>query len=196
MPGDALNQVFAAAGRPRVGGEIADCPFQIGPGVQRDPENDFGPLTGGLLMPLLRLVSLQEGELYRGAAPPAGRCTGWGRPPETSARGLAPPGGRPRASQPGVEGRAGRGALNRAGRGHGPLWKASSRRPGLMLATSDSLQARETRSARSMERKAAQGCCGETMKFEATEGLRGRLVQELFRTWGSGSLQTLLVSSS
>lgn len=66
MRGDALNQVFAAAGRPRVGGEIADCPFQIGPGVQKDPENDFGPLTGGLLMPLLRLVSLQEGELYRG----------------------------------------------------------------------------------------------------------------------------------
>lgn len=111
MPGDALNQVFAAAGRPRVGGEIADCPFQIGPGVQRDPENDFGPLTGGLLMPLLRLVSLQEGELYRGAAPPAGRCTGWGRPPETSARGLAPPGGRPRASQPGVEGRGRGGRL-------------------------------------------------------------------------------------
>lgn len=82
MRGDALNQVFAAAGRPRVGGEIADCPFQIGPGVQRDPENDFGPLTGGLLMPLLRLVSLQEGELYRG-----GRTSRW------QVHGLGPPSG-------------------------------------------------------------------------------------------------------
>lgn len=196
MRGDALNQVFAAAGRPRVGGEIADCPFQIGPGVQKDPENDFGPLTGGLLMPLLRLVSLQEGELYRG-----GRTSRW------QVHGLGPPSGDVRersgaAWWPTARIAAGRrgagagGALSRAGRGHGPLWKASSRRPGFMPAFSDSLQTRETRSARSMERKAAQGCCGETMKFEATEGLRGRLVQELFRTWGSGSLQTLLVSSS
>ena len=86
MPGDALNQVFAAAGRPWVGGEIADCPFQIGPGVQRDPENDFGPLTGGLSMPLLSLVSLQEGEMYREGRTSRGQVH-WLGPPSEDVRG-------------------------------------------------------------------------------------------------------------